>query len=311
MSLIQAMTGQSSFAPVNAVIHNEDIVEAVILNIGFPYKYLQEIDAHNATIEETASKTGIKKPLKKPTHKEGGISLDIAITYKEDVQGIETDFDEDLASVKELYTSIHMLTPIQFKERGWNLSYERKGGKIVKGAGGDFIGLISEKGSEPKIIIDDIYPNPQVETYFENNKPVMTAAEITDADLDDAEKGEDYQKILEKENKRLEGWEQLEVYWKNCTEEEAKAFLLLSLSSRLLLHDKDIKKFIPYYMPTVGMKFNALVSRKAKYFHLETFKWDRTDRGYKYFNKGVEPVTDEDVANAERISRQKMICFAS
>lgn len=316
MSLIGAWEGKLREGdPSNILIHNGDIVEAQIINITYSHRHVKEVDENNAKVDEIANKTGVRKGEQIYTYKEGGVSLELAILSKTDDDGIYTDFSDDLISKKELYSSIIMLPPDKFKERGFDFKHERTGGKIIKGNDGNFVGILGTK--DGNVIIDDIYPSVNELTYFENRKPVKKASEITDDDLNDEtirkgqkySQGQRYQFIIENERKRQEEWEQLLRSWDNQTEQQAKDFLLLALSSRLLIHDVVKKPFMPYYYPKVGMKLKLRAERQGKYVNYVAFSGYGNDR--EFYSEGVHPVTDEDVTDAENLLSKRALCWAT
>lgn len=316
MSLIGAWEGKLREGdPANILIHNGDIVEMQILNITYPRKHVKEIDAHNEKIEETANKTGIRKGEKIYTYKEGGVALELAIISKTDEDGIYTDFRNDLSSKKELYPNITMIPPDKFKERGYDFKHERMGGRIMKGNDGNFVGLVGSKTGQ--VIIDDIYPSTNEVSYFEKRKKIKGASEITDDELNDEtvlagqkySQGERMQYIIQNETKRQEEWEHLLRSWDNQTDEQAKNFLLLALSSRLLLHDVIKKSFMQYYSPKVGMKFKLLAKRDGKYVNYVAFDGFGTNR--QYYSEGVEIVDYKDEQAVEEIKSKRAICWAT
>lgn len=300
----------NSEIPSNAILLNNDVVEATIIGIHHPNKYLMYIEEYNIEIEKEARKTGVRRSLKRPSYKEGGMTLSLAITSKRSSNGLQTDYTSELASNKQLFTSITMLPPEQFLKRGWNFTHERKGGKIIKSLARKHVGFANMRGVTPCLFIDDIYPSPCVETYFEDGIPKLKANEINENHLKDLNKKNQYLKVMRKEENRQKAWDTIIKSWQSYTEKEAIEFLLFAFSSRLLLHDKNIKNGVPYYSPTVGMKFNALVERKGKHFNLVTFKWNKDKRSYDFFNKGVDQVTEEDIMNAEKIIEQRSQCFS-
>lgn len=300
----------NSEIPNNTIPLDNDKVEAIIIGIEYPEKYLIYIEEYNIEIEKEARKTGVRRPLKRPSYKDGGMTLSLAITSKKDDSGLVTDYTSELSSNKQLYTSVTMLPPEQFLERGWGFTHERRGGKMVKTFPRHYVGFANNRGTTPSLFIDDIYPNPSVETYFEDSIPKLKANEITDNHLKDVNKRNQYFNILKKDDKRQKAWATIRKSWQNSTEIEAKEFLLFTFSSRLLLHDKNIKNGVPYYCPTLGMKFNALVVKKGIDYHLITFKWNKEKKRYDFFNKGVDQVSDGDIMNAEKIIEQRSLCFS-
>lgn len=310
MSLLESYTGEAT--AYKSSLFNNDIVEFIIREVTFPNSYLEEIQKKNDKIGKQNDKMGTNKPYIKPNHKEGGMALNVTILNRTNEDGEIQEFDDELATEKALHQSIVMLTPQQFYDRGYDFKHERRGGKTILGQANKYIGMFNKDTAEPYIY--DLYPSVQEYAVWDNGQKIKVASEITDDDLNDLENGKEYQRILENENARIAQWEKILEHWKTIDEDDAKNFLLLALSSRLLLHETEPKKGTIYLFPEEGMRFQMKVKKKGKYTNFISFEWDKHANngkgGYIHYSNGTSLPNEKDKELAKTVDAQQIMCYA-
>jgi hypothetical protein len=300
--------------PYTPAIENNDIVELMILGISMPQGYINKLNKENVEIEKSFQQTGIPQEKMVATWAEGGMSMQVAVLRKWNEEDTEEDFIDRLDVSKFLYHSIIMQTPTQYYERGFNIKSERRGGHITtRNDNGSWDGAFRQDSVTKELLpeIQEIYPSPSLEVWWMNGQKYKTVDEITATEAEDNEA----KKVLNKEKKRLKGWDKLRSYWKNITEEHSRNFLALGLSSRFLLYNEKDVTPKEYFLPTPGMIFTAKVQRKenSKYVNFISHEWDFNigERGaWTYFNNGVHKPTAEDIELLEKVKRAKDTCFS-
>lgn len=315
-------------APYTPAIGNGEIVEMMILSVTNPIRYINELKAINKKADEEYEKTGIEGEKKIPTFKEGGMAINVAILNKENQNGIKEDFSDRWETSKYLYPQIVMPDPLSFYAKGWNKVNERRGGHIIEeDEDNRLIGAFREDKELGLYVpeIQDIYPSPTEEAWWDNRTKVKDASLITDEDIANASSKEKktIDRVLKKEENRKEAWEDLREFYVSLSEDQARHYLALSLSARFLLYDakqaeESTDGRIQYHLPRPGMRFSVKVEikdpAKAKYPTYKSHEWfsdpEFDVRGWTYFNHGVRLPNDEDMKLLEEIKHKKSLCFS-
>lgn len=253
-------------------LKNGELVRCVLLDSFYPYSYQKELDALNKAEKEKADNLGLEYEPAKPSFKDGGISFNVAVTHRLDNNNPTIDYkaiaNEVTLPSYHCFTGISAITPKMVFDKGWG-SFT-KGVLDVKGNGSLYIGKITP----------DAYP-----------------AKNWDTGLPDAEK----------ETARLSSWTDLLKMYSQFTEEEAKNYLLKSLSQRYIFVRKQEDKGFSLIRPRTGVVFEGRVRKKegTNFFDIERFQWNKDLRQNDIFGSPYAYIDDDSVALAEAIIVQR------
>ena len=248
-------------------ITNGELVKCLLLDSGYPSAYLKALEKENKAAKQSAEDLGLDFEEKKPSFKDGGIMMKVAITERLDNQEkvfILDDKDEFVEPTYACYTQISMLPPSVIYDKGW--SSFTKGLLNIKQDGSLFIGSIT--------------PSAFPAQNWETKEP-----------------------DVEKEAERKQAWEKLIAMYNSFTEEQALQWLLKALSQRFLLSYRNNKDQFALLKPQIGVVFEAQVRRKegSRLFDLQRFEWNKEKRQWDVFGKTGAFVDDESVDIATQL----------
>lgn len=248
-------------------IANGELVKCLLLDSGYPSAYLKALEEENKAAKQTAEDLGLDFEEKKPSFKDGGIMIKVAITERlgnQEKVFILNDKDEFVEPKYACYTQISMLPPTVIYKKQWS-SFTK--------------GLLNVK-ADGSLYIGNITPSAYLAQDFETKV------------LDEA-----------KEAERQEAWDKLIAMYNSFTEEQALAWLLKSLAQRFLLSYRNSKGQFALLKPQIGVVFEAQVRRKegSRLFDLQRFEWNKEKRQWDVFGKVEAFVDDESVDIATQI----------
>jgi len=260
----------------NNLKHGE-IVDYIIIDIGLPKNYLDKLKSENVKIREEANSFGKEYEPKKPTYRDGGLQVTLAVLrrnvkYTEDKnttgKNTFTYSGEDMvAPAYSIISTFIQMTPKQHYE-----AKSKSGWKYADMPNHRKCGFAECINGKPKIggfwsTSESFYPAVNVvkQKISEDSREYITA--------DNIPKGEEdiYSDLIEAEEKRKKDWANLLTEWENATEQERKDYLLNIVSSRLLLcRLGDNKRFFEYLKPGIGMIGRGCIDNpeNRKYFNI-------------------------------------------
>lgn len=262
-------------------IRESNELRLMVIERGYPYKY-------EKMLEEESNREFGEELVGNP--KSGGLRVSCAITEIDDVP-IEIG---EYVDRKDLFIDVIVPTPVQFKERGYNLLNERRGmlvegGKVV----------IKDNG----VVITDIYANPTEEVLWEDGKVVKKFSEIKEFEIPEKK----YKALKEKEELRKKVEKEVFELWDKMNDDEAWEYLLEVFSRRFTLRrGEELVK------PDVGIEFYGKIkySKNGKFRNLIGYKWDDKEYDWDVYNyKPIDILKSEDIKKAEEIKNCKLICF--
>lgn len=258
-------------------------VKFMITNIGFSKSYLDEIATRNDVAKEKAEALMMMENFKeeKPLYSKGGLSFEIVL--------IEANGDD----VTDLYSQniIHLPTPKVWEK--CRASYD-KGNQY--GYNFQQNGFSTKKTRAGDINVFKLHPDPNIVKDWStgvvaNNIPIGCE--------------ESYRELINKEQDRLQAWEDVCKLWHGVTEDLALADINEGFARRFGLMTPADDKNYNILKPQVGMTFTArLKITKGKYWAPQLFEFNMQSKRWDiYTSLEVSEPMAQDILRAKSLHK--------